>query len=146
MRVYLDTCVWCRPFDQPSPRIKREVQALRTLLRGADRGKVKLVGSPIIEMELEWLGNPEKREAAQKLVRKSMSEWSLRVPAEAKTVQRRLQDLGLAPMDALHIAWAAAIRCDVFITVDDGILKMDKQIELRTGLRVSDPAGFARGL
>ncbi|MEM3086240.1 MAG: hypothetical protein QXO51_07325 [Halobacteria archaeon] len=146
MRVYLDTCAWCRPFDRPSPRILREAQALREILQEADRGHLILVGSPVLEVELDWLGDPEKREAARNLAWKSISNAPSQVPAGIASTRRRLRDLGLTPPDALHVAWAVEARCDVFITTDDGVLKMEQKIGQETGLRVSDPVRFARSL
>lgn len=31
-RIYLDTCVWCRPFDDPSQRVREEVEAFFKIL------------------------------------------------------------------------------------------------------------------
>ncbi len=32
-RIYLDTCVWCRPFDEPSQRVTEEAEAFFRILR-----------------------------------------------------------------------------------------------------------------
>lgn len=34
-----------------------------------------------------------------------------------------LTDIGLKPLDALHIACAVSLQCQYFLTVDKGILK-----------------------
>lgn len=146
MRVYLDTCVWCRPFDRPTPRVEREARAIREILRAADRGHLTIIGSPAIEMELGWLENVEKREAVRKLVRRAISESDPGLQARAWSAQRRLRELGVTPMDGLHLGWALSAGCDVFITTDDGVLKMGPDIETRLGLRVSGPVDFAGGL
>ncbi len=140
------TCAWCRPFDRPTPRVEREARSVREILRAADLGRLTIVGSPAIEVELGWLANAEKREAVRKLVRRSAPESDPDLQARAWSVRRRLLEFRLTPMDALHIGWASSAGRDVFITTDDGVLKMGPDVERRLGLRVSGPVEFARGL
>jgi DNA-binding helix-hairpin-helix protein with protein kinase domain len=46
-RVYLDICCFKRPFDDASvERIRREAEAVASILAAAEAGLVKLVRSP----------------------------------------------------------------------------------------------------
>jgi hypothetical protein len=54
MKIYLDTCIYCRPFDdQFRDRIKKETEAFAKLLEIAEIGKITLVSSDILIDELE---------------------------------------------------------------------------------------------
>jgi predicted nucleic acid-binding protein len=51
----------------------------------------------------------------------------------------RFTNIGLKPIDALHVASAIELNCDQFITVDKGILKKSHQISKIT---VINPVNF----
>jgi hypothetical protein len=49
MRIYLDTCVYCRPFDdQSQDRIEKETKAFIEILKLAEMGKVTIVSSDVL--------------------------------------------------------------------------------------------------
>ena len=51
IRIYLDTCVYCRPFDDQSQnRILRETDAFIRVLELAEAEKVVIVGSDAIRL------------------------------------------------------------------------------------------------
>lgn len=68
MKVYLDTCVRCRLFDEPNERIEKEARAVITILK-AINGEIEILGSVLAEIDL--IPNEEKREAVRSLVEKS---------------------------------------------------------------------------
>jgi hypothetical protein len=52
MRIYIDTSVFNRPFDnQTQPRIILETQALRTILQLIEDGQLELVSSSVLDYE-----------------------------------------------------------------------------------------------
>jgi predicted nucleic acid-binding protein len=46
---------------------------------------------------------------------------------------------GLQPLDALHVACALELDCEIFFTVDKGILK---KASLFSGIRIISPVDF----
>ncbi len=53
MKIYLDTCIYCRPFDdQSQDRIAKETEAFAKILKLAELGKVIIVGSDVLSDEL----------------------------------------------------------------------------------------------
>jgi len=52
-RIYLDTNLWCRPFDKPSERITKEVNAFFKILEGASARRYTLIGSVVLDVEVE---------------------------------------------------------------------------------------------
>ena len=61
MKIYFDTCVYCRPFDdQSQERIEKETEAFARILKLAELGKVTIVSSDILIDELEEIVDPRK--------------------------------------------------------------------------------------
>ena len=49
IRAYLDTCVWCRPFDaMSSGRILKEAESLNRLIRKVDNNEIEVIGSSVL--------------------------------------------------------------------------------------------------
>lgn len=49
MKIYFDTCVYCRPFDdQSQERIEKETEAFAKILKLAELGKVTIVSSDVL--------------------------------------------------------------------------------------------------
>jgi len=48
-RIYLDTCVWCRPFDEPSHRVTEEAEAFFKILQSVDEKRYILTKADKIE-------------------------------------------------------------------------------------------------
>ncbi|MBI5252899.1 MAG: hypothetical protein HY930_00655 [Euryarchaeota archaeon] len=104
MKIYLDTCVWCRPFDKPTPRIESERRAYLKILRKVYEGKFSIVGSIFLDIEVERIEGGKKRESAKKSMDKAISEKIELVTQEILSRKREICKVGLKDMDAYHIA------------------------------------------
>lgn len=121
MKLYLDTCVWCRPFDYPEERILVESDAFLEVLRRVNRD-FEIIGSAALLAEIEFISSREKRGAVEALIRKACSKI-LRIDEEtAKLAERIMAECRINAMDAVHIAIASRYS-DIFVTVDDELLK-----------------------
>jgi len=141
LRIYLDSCVWCRPFDEQDENIRREVQALIEILRLRRSGKVRIISSSIVLAEVALISDPRKRESVVEFIQKSSDEIIgtdelLDVLELARDIKERC---GLKPADAAHAALASK-HADVFVTVDKGILR--KSECLQKYIIVLDPVEF----
>ncbi len=58
LRFYLDTCVWCRPFDEPSRRVTEEAEAFFKILHGVDEKRYILTKADKIERSGIKVRNP----------------------------------------------------------------------------------------
>ena len=125
MRIYIDTSVYNRPFDdQTQPRIWLETLALALILQLVEVGDTLLVNSSVLEFENSR--NPFSLR----------QEWVARCLEQAKeyqsvdeTIRRRaevLESHGLRAIDSLHVACAEANGADYFLTCDDRLLKKQK--------------------
>lgn len=67
-RIYLDTCVWCRPFDAlDHGRIRDEFRAVVRVLDAARKGRIVIVKSEVLFYEISNIGAGE-RNTIEKMV------------------------------------------------------------------------------
>lgn len=126
MRVYLDNCAYNRLFDDISQeRVKKEAEAVSSLLDRIQEGSVDLVWSSVVDYENANSPNQDQREWVLSWRDRSIIE----VDATKKIHQesKSLIECGLRSKDALHLASAIAGNSEYFVTTDDGILKKIKK-------------------
>lgn len=128
MQIYLDTCVYCRPFDdQTQERISKETKAFIELLELAEEGKISIIGSDVLIDEIEEIGYLDKHIEAKEFtdickVNVPLSEDVIKL---AKDLEKRC---GLSGGDALNLA-SACFGAQHFLTCDDKILSKGGCIE-----------------
>ncbi len=128
MKVYLDTCVWCRLFDEPDEEISKEIEAIYHIFELRDKGEVEIVGSSAVLAEIELISDEDKRRAVEALI-KTVSNYIVRISEKTvKLAETIKKECKLKDMDAIHVALASE-HVEVFITVDKGILKKSKCLE-----------------
>lgn len=138
LRVYLDTSVYNRPFDdQTQPRIWIETMAFALIVQMIEGEEVELVASSAVAFETSR--NPD-------VVRQIWVNHCLGLARQTQLVDdsvavraRQLAAGGLKPLDAVHLACAEAAGCDYFVTCDDRLIR-----RYRGSTAAIDPAGFVR--
>lgn len=138
MRVYLDNCCFNRPFDdQSSLTIRLETEAKLHIQEMVRVGQIALGWSYILDYENAANPYEERRREIQK--------WNGLSDVFTGETPEILADMnlgvaaGLKPLDALHVACAMALACEVFLTVDKGILKKANIIE---NIQITNPIHF----
>jgi predicted nucleic acid-binding protein len=125
MKLYLDLCVYNRPFDdQGQPRIVVETVEFMFLLEKAINKEMTIINSFVLEYENSKSPLIDRRDKIEDLL-KIASEYvrySERLENRAEEIEKR----GFMAMDALHIACAEAAKSDFFITCDDLLLRKGK--------------------
>jgi len=138
VKIYLDTCVWCRPFDEPRERILKESEALIEILGMADRGQIEILGSSILLAEVSFISSEEKREAVKALIRKVCRIFKVDRDV-VELAEEIMKNCGIDAVDAMHVAFAS-LNADVFITVDGELLKkaecLEKYIDVRSPINM----------
>lgn len=130
MKIYLDTSVYNRPFDdQTQPRIWLETLSLALILQFVESGEAVLVNSSVLEFENSR--NPFA-------LRQDWVNRCLRLSTEYQTVNESirkraeyLERLGLKAFDALHVACAEAAQANYFLTCDDRLISKGKHLKVR---------------
>ncbi|WP_199328191.1 type II toxin-antitoxin system VapC family toxin [Cylindrospermum sp. FACHB-282] len=121
MRVYLDTSVYNRPFDdQTQAKVFLETQAVLIILQMVEDKDIELVSSPILEYE-----NSRNSQILQQYSMNRYLKMATLTQPKTTTVQERAEKLemdGIKALDALHVACAEMSKCDYFITCDKRLI------------------------
>lgn len=137
MKLYLDTSVYNRPFDdQSQPRVWLETLAFTVIFQMIESGDVELVSSRVLGFENSRNPFPYRRVWIDYYLSFAKHSQELN-----KTIKERAQVLekeGLNPIDALHLACAEVAQADYFLTCDDKIIKRYKAKRVK----VMNPVDF----
>ena len=137
-RIYLDVCCLNRPFDdQEQERIHLESEAVRFILKHIRMGDFIWVGSSVLNLEIDRTPDIEKRDNVMAF----MDIITEKILATEEDVDRArfLESLGFGAMDALHLACAEKLRVDVFLSVDNQLIKKGKMNTDKLDIRVENP-------
>ena len=121
VRVYLDTSVYSRPFDdQSQARVALEALALEVIMDWIAAGRVELVVSSVLRHEVARDPNETRRHAVEERV--ALSAFDVAATHELRGRARALGAVGMKPADALHVACAEAAACAALVTCDDRLI------------------------
>jgi predicted nucleic acid-binding protein len=121
MRVYLDTSVYNRPYDdQTQAKIYLETQAVLIILNLIETQQIESVNSSVLEYENQK--NPFT--IIQKNIQKYLAKANLfqRLNETIRQRAKQLEAEGIKPIDALHVSSFEASQSDYFITCDKRLL------------------------
>jgi len=139
MKVYLDVCCLCRPFDdQKMTRIHLESEAIKEILIRCTQDWT-LVTSDAVSFEISRIPDKTRMKKAQKLTELAKEHVSI-----TKTVSRRYHEftgLGIDPADALHLACAGSAGA-VLLTTDDLFIKIIKRHAHQITNEVKNPVDW----
>ena len=138
MRVYLDNCCYNRPFDEQTQlKVRLETEAKLRVQAMMRNGEVEYVWSDILSQEVFDNPFPHRREKILEWRHGAVCtvEMTTDVIADADELAAR----GLKAADALHVASAAAVDCDYFITTDIRLLRRIRQFK---ATRILNPMEF----
>lgn len=125
MKLYLDLCVYNRPFDdQRNPRIAIETTEFIFLLGEAIDQKITIVSSFALEDENSRNPFIDRKDKISDLLKISSAYVSY-----SKFIEKRAKEIdkfGIMAMDALHIACAEMVKSDFFVTCDDLLVRKGK--------------------
>lgn len=129
MRVYLDTSVYNRPYDdQAQAKIYLETQAVLIILNLIETQQIESVNSSVLKYENQK--NPFL--LIQRAIKKYLTQASFFQPLN-ETIRARAKQLeleGIKPIDALHLASFEASQSDYFITCDKRLLNRSKSLSI----------------
>lgn len=122
MKIYLDTSVYNRPFDdQSQPRIWLESVSFSMILKLIETQKIELVTSSVISFENSKNPFPERRKWVSICLK--LSNCFLIIDDVKKKRAKEIEKKGIKPLDALHLSCAESEETEYFLTCDDKIAK-----------------------
>ncbi len=140
MKIYLDNCSFNRPFDfQGDIKIHLESEAKLYIQQLIIEKKISLVWSYILDFENR--NNPFKE---RRLKIERWKTYAIEDVEENDIIileAKKLENIGLKKIDALHLTCAVYSGCEYFITTDKGILKRKNEIK---DIVVTDPINFIK--
>lgn len=152
MLIYLDTNVYCRPFDdQEQRRIRKETDSFEEILDDVKTGKVTLLSSDILLFEVSKILSPVRKTEVEKYIAlcKKHVNQDEKIKELAVTFREKC---GIMDRDALHLASAIAGEGKYFLSCDDEITgeKSEKCIEMLaekygSRIKVLNPIDFRTG-
>ncbi len=121
MRVYLDNCMFNRPFDdQTQIQVRLESEAKLYIQDKIKSKAIELIWSYILEIENSQNPHDERRVVIQKW--KSLSTIKIAENSKILANANQLLEFGIQPKNALHVASAVEGKADCFLTTDDKLL------------------------
>lgn len=138
MRIYLDNCVFNRPFDkQDQIRIRLEAEAKLHIQNLIQQKRLELVWSYILELENQYNPYVQRRNAIK--IWKTIAVIDVLESEEILKFAMEVQKFSINSKDALHIACAIEAESDFFITTDHGIIK---KLHNFSQIRIISPLEF----
>ena len=136
--IYLDTCSIQRPLDDRSqPRIYLEAEAILTVLRLVEVGKLQLLSSDVLNFEVSRIVNNDRKTEAETLLKLARSIASVGI--NTKVLSEQIIATGVKPFDALHVAVAIENHARYFCTCDDKLLKKLKLLSFNEQTQFVSP-------
>lgn len=136
MKIYLDVCCLCRPFDDsPLNKIFIESDAVLTILKECEM-QWELIDSEVIHHEISKIPDDEKRLQVLKFL--EGSKQYIQINQEIIDRAKGLWEQGIDTYDALHISCAHESMA-VFLTVDEILIRKMKQIHQDNTIFIENP-------
>jgi predicted nucleic acid-binding protein len=140
LKIYLDTSVYNRPFDdQNQSRIRLETTAFRSILSLIDLGALDLVGSTILDYEINRNPFPTRHQWIRQQLNKAKYYQNL---TQSVIIRASiLEQQGLKKIDALHVASAEISNSRYFLACDDRLIR-----RYQGNMNVMNPVNFILSL
>jgi predicted nucleic acid-binding protein len=129
LTIYLDTCSLQRPLDdQRQIRVRLETEAILAVLEQVENGKLALLDSEILRYEIYRTPNLQRQQHITEIL--TLSHIIIKLNPAIEQLSYRLQNVGIKPLDALHLATAEQAKADYFCTCDDKLLKRAQKLDI----------------
>lgn len=139
----MDVCCLNRPFDdQTQDKIHLETEAIVTILKYVKSGKLKIIGSDIIEFEISKTPDPVRRSNVESFA--AFIEKQISIDEQIIKRGKELQKAGFKGFDALHIACAEKGKAEVLLTTDDKLIKLASRNSSLLSIKVDNPLNWVQ--
>jgi predicted nucleic acid-binding protein len=140
MKIYFDNCCYNRPYDgQTQERIHLESEAVLTIVKRAQEGIDEIIGSDIIDFEMNNINDEHKKEEVKLLYNVAKEKVQYTGDILSRSIEIKT-NTSIRSLDSLHIACAESGMADVMLTTDDRLEKACAKLDLK--VRVMNPLKF----
>ncbi len=141
MKIYLDVCCLCRPFDSRTyPRVLVEMEAVIAILKRC-RLDWELITSDVVSYEILQMPDQSRMLRVREItaLAQEIIEWDDPLKERAEELMKS----GIEAMDALHVASAERAGA-ILVTTDDALIKNIKKLNNNIKVRVCNPVDLYR--
>jgi len=147
--IYLDSCCYGRPYDNPAHRSQEIVEAQIVAIEGAvefcKAMGIHIVGSPTVIGEIKRIKDIEKRQDVLDFYDRAANvfvDFNDDIYARAQEIREQAVVLEriIRNRDSFHVALAEAAGAGFFLTVDDRLERAGAVLELKT--KIINPINF----
>lgn len=136
MRIYLDVCCLCRPFDNHDvTRIRLEAEAVLAIIRRCTCDW-ELITSTAVLYEIGSISDPVRRARVTQLTGRARD--MVRVDAGLLQRAATIEKTGVMGMDAIHLACAEKAGA-VFLTTDDDVIRIMRAHSHDLSVHIDNP-------
>jgi predicted nucleic acid-binding protein len=141
MKLYLDNCCYNRPYDdQTQERIHLEGEAVLAIINKCRQNDNEIIGSPVLDIEIEQIGNIEKREKVKNFYGQTINGKKGYNMDILKRVKELSEQSNIRTLDRFHLSFAEYTGADVLLTTDDKFIKACSRLKLN--IKVMNPLNF----
>jgi predicted nucleic acid-binding protein len=144
LRIYLDSCIVCRLFDDRSQlRVRQEAEAIEAVFRMFSEGSAVWVTSDALLDELQE--NPGQLLRAAGISLLSLSSEKAPIDSATEGRSEELEISGFTAYDALHLACAERAGVDILLTTDDRFERRAKRGVGAARISIQNPLNWLAG-
>jgi predicted nucleic acid-binding protein len=141
MKLYLDTCCYSRPYDdQVQEKVHMEGEAILTLINRFKHNKDEIMGSQILDIEIDRIDDIEKKEKIKSFYGQTITS-KINYNAD---ILKRVQELSILTkirtLDMFHLSFAEIAETDILLTTDTGFEKACSRLNLI--IQVTNPLKY----
>ena len=141
MRIYLDNCCYNRPYDdQTQEKIHMEGEAILAIIDKCILNDDEIIGSPVIDFEIEQISDVEKKEKVKSFYAKAITTKV----AYTQKILNKVKDLScktnIKTLDRFHLAFAEFADVSILLTTDSKFERACSKMDLK--IKVKNPLGY----
>ncbi len=141
MKLYLDLCVYNRPFDyQGHNRVSLETSIFTYILEKIETGVYILIASDALMYENNK--NPDSLKRSRIATYFELAKEFIEINNSDRERVKILKEFRFSDIDALHISLAERSHADYFITCDDDIVNCYKKHKNHIKINIVNLAEF----
>ena len=135
MRIYLDNCCYNRPYDnQSQQRINDETESI---FRAINQKENIIIGSDTLILEMAQIKDVDLQLDIVAMYSQTIKEEVSTSEEVEKIADSIMSESSIHKMDALHLASAIVGKAEIFLTVDDKLIKSCSKLNLN--MKVINP-------